>query len=218
MVNEIVVIQRLLDHQQAEVVQCFQVIHVLQRVCRVRIDRKQNFRVTPPHLRDYVYIPTRFDLELDSLIAESEITIHTFEQVFEHIVDSSGGLVVLVDGAGRIRFASQAVIDLLGRRPEQIHGQSIAALVYQADLDRFRSLTDVRHPGDPQAAPVRARLRAADGRWRTLEWVISIPRSTDPGAAVLTGQEVGARIELPAELPPEPRRTPRDSLTDLPGS
>jgi PAS domain S-box-containing protein len=142
----------------------------------------------------------------------------TFERVFEHIVDSSGDLVVLVDGAGRIRFASQAVIDLLGRRPEQIHGQSIAALVYQADLDRFRSLTDVRHPGDPQAAPVRARLRAADGRWRTLEWVISIPRSTDPGAAVLTGQEVGARIELPAELPPEPRRTPRDSLTDLPGS
>jgi PAS domain S-box-containing protein len=160
-----------------------------------------------------------------------------FQQVFEHIVDSE--LVVLVDGDGRIRFASRAVVDLLGRRPEQVHGESIAALMHEADLDRFRLLTDIRNPEDPQAAPVHVRLRAADGRWRTLEWVISIPRSTEPGVAVLTGHVVSRRIELPAELPPEPRResqpvprpaqprpvlppeqqpAPQDTLTDLPGS
>jgi len=139
-----------------------------------------------------------------------------FEQVFEHIVDSD--LVVLVDGDGRIRFASRPVLDLLGRRPEEVHGQSVAALVHEADLERLRSLTDVRNPEDPPSSAVQVRLRAADGRWRALEWVISIPRSTEPGAAVLTGQEVGGRIVLPKELPPEPRRTPRDTLTDLPGS
>ncbi len=167
----------------------------------------------------------------------------SFEQVFEHIVDSAGDLVVLVDGAGRIRFASQAVIDLLGWRPEQVHGQSIAALADPAHLDRLRSLTEIRNAEEPQPAPVQVRLRTADGRWRELEWVISIPRSTEPGAAVLTGQEVVERIELPAELPPVPRResTPeavrprpseqhpalppeqqqpaeRDTFTDLPGS
>jgi hypothetical protein len=91
-------------------------------------------------------------------------------------------------------------------------------VVHEADLDRLRSLSELRNPEDPPPAPVHVRLRAADGSWRALEWAISIPRSTEPGAAVLSGQEVRDRIDLPAELPPEPRRSPRDTFTDLPGS
>ena len=76
-------IKRLLDHEQVEIIQRSQMILVRQRVGTIRIDRKQNLSVSPPHLSYDINVPARFDLQFDSLITEGKVFVHAFQELIE---------------------------------------------------------------------------------------------------------------------------------------
>ena len=59
---DLLVIERLFDHQQVEFIQLFQMRQVLNPIRRVRIDREQDVRMTLPHFPHDIDIPTGLDL------------------------------------------------------------------------------------------------------------------------------------------------------------
>src|SRR6266545_4167254 len=73
-------IERLLDHQQSEVIERPQVMLVCNGIGGVGVHRKQNIRIMPPHLAHDVNIPTGFDLELDPLITDGQVLIDALQE------------------------------------------------------------------------------------------------------------------------------------------
>jgi hypothetical protein len=65
MFDEIVVVERLLDHEQVEGVEGAEDLDVLERVRGVRIDRQQDVRVRRAHGPDALDVRARLELELD---------------------------------------------------------------------------------------------------------------------------------------------------------
>src|SRR5688572_31097307 len=67
-IDDVVPGQRLLNHQQLELVQPFEEVDVSQRVCGIRVAHQEDGWKLPPHLSHDVQVPTRLDLDLDTLI------------------------------------------------------------------------------------------------------------------------------------------------------
>jgi diguanylate cyclase (GGDEF)-like protein/PAS domain S-box-containing protein len=140
---------------------------------------------------------------VDDLVAALEC-----ERAFRAVVDSIGDLVLMVDPTGVVGYASEAVGPVLGRCPVELTGRPLASLVHTADLELLLALLDPAGRPDPAARPdpapaagrPRVRLRAADGGWRVLELVVSMP-STDPVSWVLlSGRDVTGQMALEQEL------------------
>src|SRR6185369_4324034 len=81
MLNQVVVVEGLFDHQEIEVIKFRQVIRVGERVSGISVNRKQNTGEETPHFGDDVDVPTGFDLQLDPLITEAQIAFDAFQQL-----------------------------------------------------------------------------------------------------------------------------------------
>src|SRR6266498_1549376 len=76
-------IERLLDHEQVEIIERSQMTLIRNRVGAVRIDGKQNVRVSSAHLLHYFNVPTGFDLKLDPLITLRQVSVDSIEKAIE---------------------------------------------------------------------------------------------------------------------------------------
>src|SRR5262245_24492728 len=70
----------------------------------------------PPHFRYDLYIPAGLDLELDALIAQSQVLIHALEQRCECRLDAEAH----ADRRARTRPFNQLGERLVPRLPEQV--------------------------------------------------------------------------------------------------
>ena len=136
------------------------------------------------------------------------------EHAFRAIVDASGDLVVVLNDATRVTFASESVTTALGWANGQIVGRPLASFVHASDLVAFLRLTDGDWPG-VQAGEERPRIRvrAEDDEWRIVEWTVSRRRDLDLGAVVLLGRDVTERLRMESELL---HQATHDLLTGLP--
>jgi diguanylate cyclase (GGDEF)-like protein/PAS domain S-box-containing protein len=130
---------------------------------------------------------------VNRLVAALEV-----EYGFRVVLDSFGGLVMVLDGFGRIAYACESVHRVLGWRVEELQGRPIATYVHAGDLERFLELSDPAavHLPDERA---RLRLRADDGRWRVIEWTASRHLGR-PGSLVLTGRDITDQVAVEQEL------------------
>ncbi len=136
------------------------------------------------------------------------------EHAFRAIVDASGDLVVVLNDATRVTFASESVTTSLGWSTGQVVGRPLASFVHAADLVTFLRLTDGDWPGQsPGEERPRVRVRAADDEWRVIEWAVSHRRGLDLGAVVLMGRDVTERLRMESELL---HQATHDLLTGLP--
>src|SRR3989442_7015805 len=81
-------IERLLDHEQAEIVEQSQVILLTDGIGTVGIDGKQDVWVAAPHFSHRLNIPTRLDLELDPLITLCQVSINPIDKLIERGLDA----------------------------------------------------------------------------------------------------------------------------------
>jgi diguanylate cyclase (GGDEF)-like protein/PAS domain S-box-containing protein len=135
------------------------------------------------------------------------------ERRFEALVRQSSDLVVVLDEAGVVTFASPSIraitgVDPTGLAPEEtlggIHVDDIPALVDQLLQARTGAPVPV----------AQARLRRHDGEWRHVEVVLTDLRDdADVGGIVLTARDATDRIRLEEELR---RQAFHDPLTGLP--
>ena len=104
--DQVVVVQRLFDHQQVELVERQEDVHVGERVGGVRVDRQQDAGVRRADRAHAFHVQARLDLQLDAPVPLREIAVHLREQL-----------------VGRPRDADRdAAGHAIGRRPE-VFGQ-----------------------------------------------------------------------------------------------
>ena len=90
---------------------------------------------------------------------------------FEVLVRHSSDVIMVVDAARTIRFASPAVASALGIPADEVVGRPLLELAHADDLARGGQFLDrvLGAPGTPQT--VQWRLRHADGTYRNFETV-----------------------------------------------
>lgn len=95
------------------------------------------------------------------------------EERFRALSAHSADLIVILDGAGAIRYASPSHARVLGHAPEAIEGTYVIDYVHPDDKARVQATfaQHVRQAGT--VTTLELRLRHADGSWRLLEAVMN---------------------------------------------
>jgi PAS domain S-box-containing protein len=91
------------------------------------------------------------------------------EQFFRRLVDSASDLIVVLDGAGVVEFASPSVARVLGHAPETLLGKSAIDQVHPDDLVTVRDAIADEFAGRTSIWYIEIRVRASDGEWVPLE-------------------------------------------------
>ena len=91
MVEELLFGERLLDEQQTELVEAFQLVAMLDSVGSVGVHLKRNaLTELLPHRSDRLDVPARLDLELDALVTVCEVARDGSEKSGDRFVDADG--------------------------------------------------------------------------------------------------------------------------------
>ena len=88
MVHDVVLVQRLLDQQQVELVQLAEGRRVGERVGAVGVDLQRHFGPALADSADHVHVPAGLDLELDAAIPLGDVLGHPVEQRIERRLDA----------------------------------------------------------------------------------------------------------------------------------
>ncbi len=145
--------------------------------------------------------------------AHAELNRQRSDDRFRTLVQQSSDIVSIYDADGILRYASPALMRILGQDPATWVGKNALALAHPDDATRlqvhFARL--LRTPGG--LGPIEFRARHADGSWRWLETVAS-NRLDDPpiGGVVANARDITDRKELEARLA---HQAFHDSLTGL---
>ncbi len=134
------------------------------------------------------------------------------ERRFRALAEHASDLVCLHEWDGRFSYVSPSVSDLLGYRPEQLHGTAPRDLMHAEDLEVARQLWTAH--GIPGRDTVEVRLRRADGSYGWFE-VSLTPVFDGSGAAQMfqtCARDVTQRKYAEQMLT---RQAERDALTDL---
>ncbi|HET8672616.1 MAG TPA: EAL domain-containing protein [Thermoleophilaceae bacterium] len=136
------------------------------------------------------------------------------EERFRALVQNASDMIAVVDLGGRVLYQSPSIERILG---------------YPAEGLVNRPMLEIMHPDDAEAsvayfleavktgevtAPVRWRVRHADGSWRHVETIYkNLAGDPNVGGVLLTTRDVTHRKELEEQLA---HRAFHDSLTGLP--
>jgi len=132
-------------------------------------------------------IELRSDLRRNRRIAAQE-------RLCRALVETIRDAVMILDPDGALHFASPAVANVLGYRPEELQGRNFLDLVLAPDVHRLRET--LRRPADGYAPPERLLVRRKEGTIRTLEAV---------GHPLLDGGVVSAVVLTCRDISERPR-------------
>jgi diguanylate cyclase (GGDEF)-like protein/PAS domain S-box-containing protein len=136
--------------------------------------------------------------------------MHTQAGRLDRLISDSRDAIIQLDTDGVVEFANSAVIDVLGRTPRALLGRGLQPLIHPDDLPAIRQ--DMNCLGtDRTSVRVTARIRRADGGWRSVEATVS-RRSGDCAGLTVLARDVSEQVELAAELH---RLATTDTLTGL---
>ena len=140
-------------------------------------------------------------------LQEATERLRRSEALFRSITEHSAELTTIVGMDGRVQYVTPAGAAMLGRAPAELVGRHVAAFTHPDDLPAMAGAFErlMAAPGAP--VDLRARLRHADGSWRTLEGrgrnllddpavrgIVSTARDITAQAAI--GYELGMRARL----------------------
>jgi PAS domain S-box-containing protein len=102
-------------------------------------------------------------------VRRAEEQLRQSEQRFRALIEKSFDAFVLLTAEGTIRYASPAVVRILGHTPDQVVGQHATAWSHPDDVAALQAQLEscLRQPG--QTVTVQQRCRHADGSWRWVE-------------------------------------------------
>ena len=88
--QDVVVSQRLFDHQQIEFVQLFQQLDIVQRVGGIGVYVQAMMRELFAHGFSHFVIASRFDFDLDALVAGGDFGFDFLEQLRVRFLQADG--------------------------------------------------------------------------------------------------------------------------------
>jgi diguanylate cyclase (GGDEF)-like protein/PAS domain S-box-containing protein len=122
-------------------------------------------------------------------MAESELA--ATERRFEALVAGTSDVIAVVSPDSTIRYVSSAIVDVFGRRPDDVIGRRAIRVIHPEDLEVVALLLD-KQPSEAQPSTIERatfRMAHADGDWR---WVDAMVRNLLDDPAV-EGLVVGLR-------------------------
>ncbi|MGK5112102.1 putative bifunctional diguanylate cyclase/phosphodiesterase [Geodermatophilus sp. CPCC 205506] len=130
------------------------------------------------------------------------------------LLHSGEAVTVLLDGEGRVAWATGPVRDQLGWAARDLSGRALLALVHPGDRELLgRVAAAVRAGGQPVELPATLRLGTRDGDWRDVEVSGAARTGGEDDGLVLHLRDVSARGRTQRELE---RLAYTDFLTGLP--
>jgi diguanylate cyclase (GGDEF)-like protein/PAS domain S-box-containing protein len=138
-------------------------------------------------------------------------TLRSQAQQLDQLLSESRDAIVHVDARGFVRFANEAVADVLGFSPAEVLGRSGLSLVHPSD--RVRVIKEITRLGgdDGRGGRINGRFQHADRTWRSLEATVTRRTGGEPGYT-LSARDVSERVSLEDELR---RLAGIDALTSL---
>ena len=88
-VINVVVPQRLLDHQQVELVEAAQVLDLIESVGGVRIATERDVRPLRSNSFENIHIPARLDLDFDAPVARIQFYLDFFQKLLHRVLNSN---------------------------------------------------------------------------------------------------------------------------------
>lgn len=98
---------------------------------------------------------------------EAQESVGRSEKRFRALVAHASDATILLDGTGRITYASPASLHLLGHCPEELIGRHALDFIHSEDLDRATRMLAFHLSSAEPTVPATYRLRHRDGTWRT---------------------------------------------------
>jgi PAS domain S-box-containing protein len=120
---------------------------------------------------------------------------------FGLLLEHSSDLIFTLDAEWHIGFASPSLPRFLGWPMDQMVGRPLAEFLHPDDAEAVLAAFGATVAGPAPGEPIAFRLLHVDGRWRSVEAIVSPPRNW-PGAEriVVTARDIGARERLEREL------------------
>jgi PAS domain S-box-containing protein len=138
-------------------------------------------------IRDGAGNPVRLQGTLVDITERREIEerLHQEREFGRRLVECFPDMIAVLDANSVFTFVSDRVKEVLGLSPEQFLRQSVGGRTHPDDRDQLaKTIQDVIH-GRQRYAQIEARVRHADGSWRTL-------RATASPLSGVKGEIIGA--------------------------
>src|SRR5689334_21253363 len=87
---EIIMPERLLDHEQVEGIEFFQVVDLVQRISRIGIATQDDLRPASADLFKDFHVPSGLALYLDAAITGVQLSLNFFQQLLVRILNPNG--------------------------------------------------------------------------------------------------------------------------------
>ncbi len=107
---------------------------------------------------------------------DAEASLRLSEDRFRSLIQNSSDATLVVDERGDFLYASPAVIELFGFRPEEMVGRPALSFVHPDDAESATTLFGSEPSDESDGVGLQFRMACHDGRWCDVEAVVTDQR------------------------------------------
>ena len=150
-------------------------------------------------------------LALESEALTEDLHRRRSDERFRRLVQNSSDLITVMEADWTIRYQTPSVERVLGYQPDELLGTNLGELIHPEDTERMAALLTRTSSHDGINGPIECQMRHQDGRWLTVETIVSHVDDELRGY-VLTSRDITDRKALEDQLK---HQAFHDSLTGL---
>jgi diguanylate cyclase (GGDEF)-like protein/PAS domain S-box-containing protein len=127
-------------------------------------------------------------------LEQAKMALERSEETLRRVTDNMLDMVVEIDPALRVRYASPSCLDIFGLPPADLTGQPLLSLVYPEDYAlAVLTVQSILYSGEPVRVELRARTAQRTTIWVEVAGSVALDPEGQPEAAVLAVRDITQR-------------------------